>query len=102
VEKHRDFSGGLILMGGLPRLKNSQKWKIFKSNFKSAFHLMDSARIFSYEICKTHCPISQSLDDMHASLPVLKCRPPFLLSLLVAWLMRTCYLWFGSSLSLGF
>jgi hypothetical protein len=25
VEKHRDFSGGLILMGGLPRLKNSQK-----------------------------------------------------------------------------
>jgi hypothetical protein len=25
VEKHKDFSGGLILMGGLPRLKNSQK-----------------------------------------------------------------------------
>jgi hypothetical protein len=25
VEKHRDFSGGLILIGGLPRLKNSQK-----------------------------------------------------------------------------
>jgi hypothetical protein len=25
VEKHRDFAGGLILMGGLPRLKNSQK-----------------------------------------------------------------------------
>jgi hypothetical protein len=33
VEKHRDFSDGLILMGGLPRLKNSQKQKIFKSNF---------------------------------------------------------------------
>jgi len=33
VEKHRDFSGGLILMSGLPRLKNSQKYKIFKSNF---------------------------------------------------------------------
>jgi hypothetical protein len=25
VEKHRDFSSGLILMGGLPRLKNFQK-----------------------------------------------------------------------------
>jgi hypothetical protein len=25
VEKHRDFSVGLILMGGLPRLKNFQK-----------------------------------------------------------------------------
>ena len=25
VEKYRDFSGGLILMGGLPRMKNSQK-----------------------------------------------------------------------------
>jgi hypothetical protein len=71
-------------------------------HFKLAFHLMDSAGIFSYEICKTYCPMSQSLDDMHASLPVLKYRPPFLLSLLVAWLMRTCYLWFGSSLSFGF
>jgi len=25
VEKHRDFPDGLFLMGGLPRLKNSQK-----------------------------------------------------------------------------
>jgi len=25
VEKHKDFSGGLILMGVLPGLKNSQK-----------------------------------------------------------------------------
>jgi len=25
MEKHRDFLGGLILMGGLPRLKNFQK-----------------------------------------------------------------------------
>jgi hypothetical protein len=25
VGKHRDFSGGVILMGDLPRLKNSQK-----------------------------------------------------------------------------
>jgi len=33
VEKHRDFSGGVILIGGLPMLKNSQKWKIFNSNF---------------------------------------------------------------------
>jgi hypothetical protein len=41
-----------------------------------AFHLMDSVGIFSNEICKTHCPISQSLDDMHASLPDLKYRPP--------------------------
>jgi len=37
---------------------------------------MDSVGIFSNEICKTHCPISQSLDDMHASLPDLKYRPP--------------------------
>lgn len=41
-------------MVGLPGLKNSQKWKIFKSNFnlshfKLAFHLMDSVRIFSYD-----------------------------------------------------
>jgi len=71
-------------------------------HFKLAFHLMDSAGIFSYEICKTYCPMSQCLDDMHASLPVLKYRPPFLLSLLVGWLMRTCYFWFGSSLSFGF
>ena len=89
VEKHRDFLEGLILMGSLPRLKNSQKKKIFKSNFnpghfKLAFHLMDFVGIFSNEICKTRCPMSQSLDDMHASLPDLKYRPPFLLSLLVA------------------
>jgi len=107
VEKYRNFSGGLIFMGGLLRLKNSQKWNIFKSNFnlghfKLAFHLMDSVIIFSNEICKTHCPMSQSLDNMHISLPDLKYRPPFLLSLLVAWLIRTCYLWFGSSLSFGF
>jgi hypothetical protein len=25
MEKHRDFSKGLILVGDLPRLKNSQK-----------------------------------------------------------------------------
>jgi hypothetical protein len=43
---------------------------------------MDSARIFSNEIIKTHCLMSQILDDMHASLPVLKYRPPFLLNLL--------------------
>jgi hypothetical protein len=33
VEKHRDFSGSVILIGGLPMLKNSQKWKIFNNNF---------------------------------------------------------------------
>jgi hypothetical protein len=48
-----------------------------------AFHLMDLDRNFSCEICKTHCPMSQSLDDMHASLPVLKYRSSFLLDLLV-------------------
>jgi hypothetical protein len=31
---------------------------------------------FSNEICKSHCPMPQSLDDMHASLPDLKYRPP--------------------------
>ena len=45
VGKYRDFTGGLILMGGLPRLKNSQKWKFFKSNFnvrhfKLAYHFL--------------------------------------------------------------
>jgi len=44
---------------------------------------MDLVKDFSYEVCKTHCPMSQSLDDMHASLPDLKYRPPFLLNLLV-------------------
>jgi len=44
---------------------------------------MDPATDFSCEICKTHCPMSQSLDDIHASLPDLKYRPPFLLNLLV-------------------
>ena len=89
VEKYRDFSGGLILIGRLPRLKilKSEKFSTVISifgHFKLAFHLMDFVGIFSYEICKTHCPMSQSLDDMHASLPDLKYRPPFLLSLLVA------------------
>jgi hypothetical protein len=48
-----------------------------------AFHLIDPVRDFSCEVCKTHCPMSQSLDDMHASLSDLKYRPPFLLNLLV-------------------
>jgi hypothetical protein len=65
VEKHSVFSDGLILMGGLPRLKILKSEKFSKAlsifgHFKLAFHLMDSARIFSYEICKTHCPMSQS------------------------------------------
>jgi len=100
-------------MGSLSKLKNSQKWKFFKSNFnvrhfKLAFHLMNSVRIFSYDICKTHCTMSQSLNDMHASLPDLKYRPPFLLNLLVAWLVRSCYLiwvifvvWLSSPLELA-
>jgi len=70
------------------QVKISQRWKIFKSNFKLghfkvAFHLMDLVRDFSYEVCKTRCPMSQSLDDMHASLPDLKYRPQFLLNLLI-------------------
>jgi len=88
VEKHRVFSDGLILMGGLLRLKILKSEKFSKAisifgHFKLVFHLMDSARIFSNEISKTHCPMSQILDDMHASLPVLKYRPSFLLNLLV-------------------
>jgi len=63
-------------MGGLPSNFNL-------GHFKVAFHLMDLDRNFSCEICKTHCPMSQSLDDMHASLPVLKYRSSFLLDLLV-------------------
>jgi len=108
VEKHRDFFRWPNSHGRPAQVEKILKNEKFSKaisifgHFKSAFHLMDSARIFSYKIWKTHCPISQSLDDMYASLPVLKYRPPFLLSLLVAWLMRTCYLWFGSSLSLGF
>jgi hypothetical protein len=61
VEKYRDFSSGLIFMGGLPNNFNL-------GHFKVAFHLMDPNRNFSCEICKTHCSISQSLDDTHASL----------------------------------
>jgi hypothetical protein len=77
VEKYKDFSGGLILMGGLPSNFNL-------GHFKVAFHLMDPDRNFSCEICTTYCPMSQSLDDMHASLPDLKYRLPFLFDLLVA------------------
>jgi hypothetical protein len=62
--------------------KFSKAISIF-GHFKLAFHLKDSARIFSYEICKTHCPMSQSLDDMHASLPDLKYRPHFFLIFLL-------------------
>jgi len=38
--------------------KFSKAISIF-GHFKLAFHLMDSARIFSNEISKTHCPMSQ-------------------------------------------
>jgi len=91
VEKYRNFSGGLILMGGLLRLKNSQKWNIFKSNFnlghfKLAFQLMDSVIIFSNEIYKTHSPMSQSLDNMHVSLLIWNIGPHFfLVFLLLDW-----------------
>jgi len=83
------FFYGLILMGGLPRLKFLKSEKFSKSNFnlshfKAAFHLMDPVKDFSCELCKTHCPMSQRLDDMHASLLYLKYRPPFLLNLLIA------------------
>jgi hypothetical protein len=47
---------------------------------------MDPVKDFFYEFCKTHCPMSQSLEDMHASLPDLKYKPQFLLNLLV-WLI---------------
>jgi hypothetical protein len=42
-----------------------------------------SSEIFSCEICKTRCSMSQSLDYMHASLPDLKYRSLFFLNLLV-------------------
>jgi len=44
---------------------------------------MDLIRDVSCGVCKTRCPMSQSLNDMHAFLPDLKYRPPFLLNLLV-------------------
>jgi len=84
-EKYRNFWGGLILMGSLPNNFNL-------GHFKVAFHLMDLDRNFSCEICKTYYSMSQSLDNMHASLAVLKYRSPFLLNLLVAWLVRSCSL----------
>ena len=43
-------------------------------------------RDFSCEVCKTHCQMSQSLDDMRASLSDLKYKPPFLLNLLVCFI----------------
>jgi hypothetical protein len=75
-------------VGGLPKLKFLKGEKFPKSDFKLghfkvAFHLMDLVRDFSCEVCKTSCPMSQSLEDMHASLPYLKYRSPFLLNLLV-------------------
>jgi len=88
VEKHRDFSEGLILVGGLPRLKNSQKQK----KFSKAISILAISSWPStcwipleFSVMKFAKLIVQCLkDDMHASLPVLKYRPPFLLSLLVA------------------
>jgi hypothetical protein len=63
--------------------------KIFQKQFQcSPFQVglpLDGFRLefFSNEICKNHCRMSQSLYDMHASLPDLKYRSSFLLNLLV-------------------
>jgi hypothetical protein len=88
VEKHRFFRwpnshGWPAQVEKFSKIDKFSKAISFFGHFKLAFHLMDSARSFSNEISKTHCLMSQSLDDMHASLPVLKYRPPFLLNLLV-------------------
>jgi len=69
-------------VGRLPRSKNFQKWKIFKSIlnfglFEAAFLLMDPVRDF---FCKTHCSIFR-VNDMYAPLPAWKYRSPFLLTL---------------------
>jgi hypothetical protein len=53
--------------------RNSHGWPAQVENFSK---VKDS--------CAPDCPMSQSLDDMHVSLPDLKYRPPFLLNLLVA------------------
>jgi len=87
-----------------------KRWKFFSKvkDFQEHFQFLAFLRWLSFwwipsrisfmNLCKTHCSISQSLDDIHASLH-LKYMLPFLLNLLVAWLVRTCYLWFGSSSS---
>ena len=55
-KKYKDFfgEGGLILIGGMPRSKISQKVKKFQKyfQFEMAFLLMDPVRDFSYKI---HC-----------------------------------------------
>jgi len=89
VEKYKKIFFLLPNSRGRPtQVKISLRWKFSKSDFKLghfkvAFHLMDLLIDFSYEVCKTRCPMSQSLDDMLAYLPDLKYRPPFLLNLLV-------------------
>jgi hypothetical protein len=45
----------------------------------------------SFSILGTMFNVSE-LYDIHSFLPDLKYRPPFLLSLLVPWLVRSCYL----------
>jgi hypothetical protein len=89
VEKYKKIFFLLPNSRGRPtQVKISLRWKFSKSDFKLgpfkvAFHLMDLVRDFSYKVCKTRCPMSQSLDDMLAYLPDLKYRPPFLLNLLI-------------------
>jgi hypothetical protein len=71
------------------QVEKFSKMKFFQKQFQcSPFQVglsPDGFRLefFSNEICKNHCPMSQSSDDMHAFLPDLKYRPPFLLNLLV-------------------
>jgi hypothetical protein len=108
VEKYRVFFGWPNSHGQPAQVMNFSKMRKFSKvfpifgHFQVAFLWWIPSGISLVNLCKTHCSISQSLDDMHAFLPDLKYRPLFFLNFLVAWLVRTCYLWFGSSLSFGF
>jgi len=81
-EKYKDFSGGLILIGDVPRSKISQKMKISKLfSIQGGFLFYGSCQGFLLQ--NTLFNVLE-LDDMHASLPNLKYRPQFLLNLLIA------------------
>jgi len=101
VNKYKDFSGGANSHWWCAQVKIFSKSEKFSKVFsiRGGFPFNGSCQRFLLQNTLFNV---LKLDDMHASLPNLKYMPQFLLDLLVAWLVRTCYFWFGSSLSFGF
>ena len=107
VEKYIEFSGGPILVGGLPRSKISQKWKKFKSIFNFGPFWGGLPYDGSYwgsllkNLQNALFNVSE-LYDVHAFLPDLKYRPPHFFSIFSLLHWWGLAIWFESSLSLDF